>query len=110
MATHQGRVPATDERRWTIGWCTGTLTVDADRLVLQGEPLATGRPRNPVVIARADVGTLVFRCGLFGAALQRETRAGFRSPVLRTKDPRPVLDDLRAHHWPIRARGWRKPR
>lgn len=110
MAVHAGRVPATGERRWVVGWCDGTLTVDADRLVVQGEPHGDGRARDPLVISRAEVGALILRCGLVGAALQRETRAGFRSPVSRVRDPRSLLDDLRDHAWPVRARGWRRPR
>ena len=110
MATHHGRVPATGERRWMVGWCEGTLTVEADRLVVQGEPHANGRARDPLVVGRADAAALILRCGLFGAAVQRETSAGFRSPVIRVRAVPPLLDDLRQHGWPARATGWRKPR
>lgn len=110
MAVHEGRVPATGERRWTVGWCDGSLTVEDDRLTIQGAPHANGRTRDPVVIDRDDVAKLILRCGLFGAAVQRETRAGFRSPVVRTKDARILLDDLRTHRWPAKATGWRRPR
>jgi hypothetical protein len=110
VATHEGRVPATGERRYVVGWCDGTLAVTADRLVVQGEPHEDGRTRTPTVIERTGVGHLILRCGVFGAALQRETRAGFRSPVVRVRSARLLLDDLRDHGWPTRATGWRKPR
>jgi hypothetical protein len=110
MATHEGRVPATGERRYVVGWCDGTVTVDADRLVIEGEPHDNGRVRDPVVIERADVRRISLRCGLFGAAVQRETHAGFRSPVVRVRDPKPLADDLRAHDWPTSLTGWRRPR
>lgn len=110
MATHEGRVPATGERRYAVGWCDGTLDVAADCLVVQGEAHGDGRDRKPTVIGTGDVRALILRCGLFGAALQQETRAGFRSPVIRVRAPRPLLDDLRDHGWPARATGWRRPR
>jgi hypothetical protein len=110
MAVHEGRVPATGARRYVVGWCDGTLGVAADRLVVRGEPHADGRVRDPTVIGTGDVRALILRCGLLGAALQRETPAGFRSPVIRVRAAGPLLDDLRGHGWPTRATGWRRPR
>ena len=107
---HEGRVVATGDRTYVLRWCDGTLTVTADRLVVQGVPHANGRPRAPVVTERSQLATLHLRCGLFGAGLRRETPAGYRSHVLRTRAPAPLLADLRAHAWPVRVTGWRRPR
>ena len=107
---HEGRVRATDEARYVVGFCDGTLDVEPDRLVIQGEPHANGRERKPVVIERADVATLHLRCGFFGATLRRELPSGYRSDVIRTKAWKPLLDDLEAHAWPVDVTGPRRPR
>ena len=110
MARHEGRVVATDERTSALRTCDGTLEVDDDRLVVQGAPHANGRARRPVVTERHAVATLRLRCGVFGATLQRELPAGYRSLVIRVRRSGPLLDDLRAHAWPVELTGWRRPR
>lgn len=107
---HQGRVVATDERRYALRSTDGSLTVEADRLVVQGAPLPTGRERAPVVTERSAITTLHLRCGLLGGTLQRELTSGYRSDVIRLPDWRPLLDDLFAHGWPVATRGLRRPR
>jgi hypothetical protein len=106
---HEGRVVATDERSYALRTCDGTLEVTVERLVVQGAPHANGRPRNPVVTERDAIATLRLRCGLFGATLHRKLPAGYRSLVIRVRDARPLVDDLRANAWPIELKGWRRP-
>lgn len=110
MAVHDGRVAATGERSYAIGRCGGALTVDADRLTVQGEPHANGRIRTPTVIDRADGGILQLRCGLFGATLTWENAAGYRNHLIRVRDPAPLAADLTTHAWPLELAGWRRPR
>lgn len=110
MATHEGRVVATDERNYALRFCPGTVTVDADRLTVQGAPHDNGRPRKPVVIERTDAVALHLRCGLFGATLKWENAFGYRNHVVRVRGAAPLLTDLRTHDWPVTTSGWRRPR
>lgn len=110
MATHAGRVIATGERNYALRYCAGTLTIDADRLTVQGAPHDNGRIRTPVVIERAAVDTLQLRCGLFGAALKWDNAHGYRNHVIRVHDVGPLLTDLHAAGWPLSISGWRRPR
>ena len=59
---------------------------------------------------RGTIATRRLRCGLFGATLERELPAGYRSVVIRVRRPEPLIADLRAHAWPVEVTGWRKPR
>ena len=111
MAKHLGRVAATDERRYVVGRCDGSLDIGADRLTIQGEDHANGRARAAVVIERADVATLRLRVGLLGGAtLERDLPSGYRSFVIRPKTWTALLDDLDAHAWPVACSGLRAPR
>jgi hypothetical protein len=110
MGRHDGRVVATDERTYALRTCDGTLDVDNDRLIVQGAPHANGRARQPVATERHAIATLRLRCGPFGATLQRELPAGYRSLVIRVRHAQPLLDDLRAHAWPVDVTGWPRPR
>lgn len=110
MASHEGRVVATDERKYALRYCAGTLAVDAERLTVQGAPHDNGRARRPVVIERPGVVALHFRCGLFGATLKWENAHGYRNHLIRVRDAAPLLADLQAAGWPVTVGGWRRPR
>lgn len=92
---------ATDERTYALRRCDGTLIVDADRLVVQGEPHADGRVRMPVTIERADVVALHLGRGWFGSKLSWENAAGYRNLLIRVRHPGALTTDLQAHHWPL---------
>lgn len=104
---HQGRVRATDEQRYVVGFTDGTLDVDVERLVVQAVD-AEGRPdRRPIVTERGDIASLRLRCGLVFGTLTRQLPAGYRSDVIRTRAWGPLLDDLLGHGWPVELAGLR---
>lgn len=107
---HLGRVRATDERRYVVGFADGHLTVGDDELVVQAVG-SDGEPdRRAVAVGRDEVDVLLLRCGLVFGTLRRQLPSGYRADLIRTRGFAALLADLEAHAWPVRCSGVRAPR
>jgi hypothetical protein len=107
---HLGRVRATDEQRYVVGFTDGHLTVGAEELVVQAVGPDGSPDRRPIVIGRDGVDVLLLRCGLVFGTLRRQLPSGYRADLIRLRDRSPLLADLEAHAWPVRTSGLRAPR